>query len=108
MAGVVGSKFMAKEAIRETAADNFKYLLSLSSLAGSQFWFMFISGKALFDSIPRIQYAKAEAKLSPTFSVLATVLSGVAAAIYLKRHPFALWTSNNCKFVSYLCAYMKY
>jgi hypothetical protein len=101
MLGVVGSKFLAQETIRETAADNFNYLLSLSSLAGSQFWFMFISGKALFDTIPRVQYAKAEAKLSPTFSILATVLSGAAAFIYLKRHPFALWTSSNSKFVSY-------
>ena len=101
MIGLVGCKLLDKDAIKATPRDNLMYLLSLSTLSGSQFWYSLISGPSLIFTIPRIHYAKAEETLAPTFSALATTLSGLVAFVYLKRHPIALWNSSNCTFVSH-------
>ncbi|RXG60044.1 Transmembrane protein [Armadillidium vulgare] len=63
------------------------YVSSISTVFGAQFWMTFVSGLALFFSIPRHMFAKVQAVLFPLYFLINATLLLIAIVTYTQHNP---------------------
>ncbi|XP_076062263.1 transmembrane protein 205 [Oratosquilla oratoria] len=67
------------------------YVASVSCVFGSQMWMTFVSGLALFFSVPRHVFAQVQSVLFPLYFLCNAALMLVAVVTYAQHHPTHLW-----------------
>nr|XP_045609471.1 transmembrane protein 205-like [Procambarus clarkii] len=70
------------------------YVASVSTVFGSQVWMTFVSGLALFFSVPRHVFAQVQQVLFPLYFLCNAALMLVAVVTYTQHHPTHLWDTH--------------
>lgn len=70
------------------------YIAAVSTIFGSQVWMTFVSGIALFLSVPRHVFAQVQQVLFPLYFLTNAVLMLVAVITYTRHHPTHLWDNH--------------
>lgn len=70
------------------------YIAAVSTVFGSQVWMTFVSGLALFLSVPRHVFAQVQQVLFPLYFLTNAVLMLVAVVTYTRHHPTHLWDNH--------------
>ncbi|XP_045136179.1 transmembrane protein 205-like [Portunus trituberculatus] len=70
------------------------YIAAVSTVFGSQVWMTFVSGLALFLSVPRHVFAQVQQVLFPLYFLSNAVLMLVAVVTYTRHHPTHLWDNH--------------
>lgn len=70
----------------ESSAAKFFYLGSFATHLGTQIWMSFVSGLALYFSLPRHVFGRCQKILFPKYFLLNTVLSGTTLVTFSKIH----------------------
>ncbi|XP_037780587.1 transmembrane protein 205-like [Penaeus monodon] len=70
------------------------YVAAVSTVFGSQVWMTFVSGLALFFSVPRHVFAQVQQVLFPLYFLCNAVLMLVAVITYTQHHPTHMWDNH--------------
>ncbi|XP_042233369.1 transmembrane protein 205-like [Homarus americanus] len=70
------------------------YIAAVSTVFGSQMWMTFVSGLALFLSVPRHVFAQVQQVLFPLYFLCNAALMLVAVVMYTQHHPTHLWDTH--------------
>ncbi|XP_068243981.1 transmembrane protein 205 [Palaemon carinicauda] len=70
------------------------YVSAVSAVFGSQVWMTFVSGLALFFSVPRHVFAQVQQVLFPLYFMCNAVLMLIAVVTYTQHHPTHLWDTH--------------
>uniref|UniRef100_A0A2P2I6B1 Transmembrane protein 205-like n=1 Tax=Hirondellea gigas TaxID=1518452 RepID=A0A2P2I6B1_9CRUS len=70
------------------------YIGTISIVFGSEFWMTFVSGLALFFSVPRHIFAQVQVVLFPLYFLLKSVLLLLALFAYTQHRPTHTWNTS--------------
>lgn len=70
------------------------YIATVSAVFGAEFWMTFVSGLALFFSVPRHVFAQVQVVLFPLYFLLKAVLLLLALFAYTQHRPTHTWNTS--------------